>query len=180
MAACMNDSTGAASANPLHHLYREHHGWLQSWLRHKLHSCEQAADLAQDTFLRILASRESTRQAADLREPRSYLATVARRVVVDHLRRQSLERAYLDALAALPEPADVSPETRTLIVEALCRIDAMLDGLGRRARQAFLMSQLEGLSYAQIAVQLGVSTSSVKKYVARAVEQCLLLMMDSE
>ena len=38
----------------------------------------------------------------------------------------------------------------------------MLDGLGPKVKQAFLLSQLEGLGYADIAVRLGVSISSVK------------------
>lgn len=44
-------------------------------------------------------------------------------------------------------------------------------------RQAFLLSQLEGLTYAQIAGQLNVSVSSVKKYMARATEHCLLFRL---
>ncbi len=39
------------------HLYQDHHGWLQGWLRRRLGCAENAADLAQDTFARLLASR---------------------------------------------------------------------------------------------------------------------------
>ncbi|MET0125075.1 MAG: sigma factor, partial [Pseudomonas caspiana] len=37
-------------------LYRDHHGWLHGWLRKRLGDREQAADIAQDTFLRLLLS----------------------------------------------------------------------------------------------------------------------------
>lgn len=47
-------------------LYCEHHGWLFGWLRIKLGCAQNAADLAQDTFARILNARESV---ATLREP---------------------------------------------------------------------------------------------------------------
>ena len=57
-------------------------------------------------------------------------------------------------------------------------IDAMLDGLSGKTREAFLLSQLEGLTYSDIAQKLGVSASSVKKYVARAVEHCLLFRLE--
>ena len=50
----------------------------------------------------------------------------------------------------------------------------MLCGLGDKVRRAFLMSQLEGASYAEIASTLGVTVSSVKKYMARATEHCLV------
>jgi RNA polymerase sigma-70 factor (ECF subfamily) len=117
---------------------------------------------------------------ADIRAPRDYLTTIARRVMIDHFRRRTLERAYLEALALLPEAAGISPEQRSIILETLCEIDAMLDGLGAKPKQAFLMSQLEGLTYAEIAQRLNVSVSSVNKYMARAVERCLLVMLEGE
>lgn len=115
-----------------------------------------------------------------MREPRNYLTTIVRRVIVDHLRRRSLERAWLEALALQPEPVAISPESRALILKIPMEINAMLDGLGSKTRQALLMSQLEGLGYAEIASRLMVSVSSVKKYVALATEDCLLLMLEAE
>lgn len=56
----------------------------------------------------------------------------------------------------------------------------MLDGLGPKIKQAFLLSQLEGLGYAEIALQLSVSVSSVKKYMAKATEHCLLFSLETE
>ncbi|MBD9413506.1 sigma-70 family RNA polymerase sigma factor [Pseudomonas sp. PDM16] len=157
-------------------LYREHNGWLQGWLRRRLGDRERAADIAQDTFLRLIVGTV----AQPLREPRSFLATVAKRVMVDHLRRRSVEDAYLEALALQPELQECSPEERLLMLETLLQLDAMLDGLGYRVRQTFLLAQLDGLSYAEIAQRLGVSISSVTKYMARATEQCLLFALDAE
>jgi RNA polymerase sigma-70 factor (ECF subfamily) len=72
-----------------------------------------------------------------LQEPRAFLATVARSVLIDHCRRMSLERAYLETLAQMPEPVCPSPEERAIVLQALEQIDRMLDGLGARARSAF-------------------------------------------
>jgi RNA polymerase sigma-70 factor (ECF subfamily) len=52
----------------------------------------------------------------------------------------------------------------------------MLDGLGEKAREAFLLSQLEGLTYVEIAERLGVTDRTVKRYMAAAFEQCILLV----
>src|SRR5690606_27953000 len=79
-----------------------------------------------------------------------------------------------------PELRECSPEERVLMLETLLQLDAMLDGLGPRVRQAFLLAQLDGLGYAEIARRLGVSVSSVTKYMARATEQCLLFALDAE
>jgi RNA polymerase sigma-19 factor, ECF subfamily len=155
-------------------LYREHYAWLTAWLRGRLGHCsDRAADFAQDTFLRIL---QADTRPPMLQQPRPYLATIARGLLVDHYRRQDLERAYLAELAAWPERLQPSPEEQALLLETLLAIDRMLDGLGDKVKQAFLLVQLDGLGYADVAARLGVSVSSVKKYMHKAVLQCLLCM----
>lgn len=160
------------SQQSVQHLYREHHGWLSNWLVARLGCSHNAADIAQDTFLRLLTS---THNVPALREPRAYLSTIAKGLVVNFWRRQAIERAYLDALALQPEALEPSPESREMILETLAAIDAMLLRLPSKVRQAFLLAQLEGLTYAMIAQRLGVSERMVKKYMAQAMLHCLLL-----
>ena len=149
-------------------LYSDHHGWLQNWLRRRLGDREHAADIAHDTFLRLLVSRRRPLLGQD----RQLLLKIARDLVVDQWRRQRVERAYLETLAHLEEPLAPSPETQALVVEVLIRIDRMLDAMPAPVREAFVLSQFEGLSYAQIAQRLGVSISSVQKYMTRAIHAC--------
>lgn len=160
-----------AQQDAMHALYRGHHGWLTGWLRRRLGCSAQAADLAQDTFVRVLAARNATRIA----EPRAYLATVARGILVNWYRRQDLERAWLDAVALLPEASVPSPQERYLLLETLQRVDAMLDALPAPVRRAFLLSQLDGMGYDAIAIELGVSTVTIKRYMKQAFLHCLLL-----
>ncbi|MED5606489.1 MULTISPECIES: sigma-70 family RNA polymerase sigma factor [Pseudomonas] len=169
----MSAATGAKES--LQQLYLDHHGWLHGWLRRRLGDRERAADIAHDTFLRLLVSgRYPARQ-----EGRSYLVQIARNLVVDQWRRQRIEQAYLDSIAQLPEPETPSLETRAIIVETLLRIDAMLERMPAKVRAAFLMSQFEGLSYAQIAERLGVSLSSVQKYMIRAIQACYQVLYEA-
>jgi RNA polymerase sigma-70 factor (ECF subfamily) len=105
-------------------------------------------------------------------------STVARRLMIDMFRRRALEQAYLETLAAHPELLDISTETRLLIIETLVENDRLLDGLGGRTREIFLMAQLDGLSYVEIGRQLKVSVNTVKKHAARALMQCLLSVED--
>ena len=130
-----------------------------------------AADLSQDTFLRVMASAQPL---TDIREPRAYLLTVGKRLLSNLHQRRSLEKAYLEALAHLPEQHAPSPEQRWLLLETLQALDELLGGLKPVVRKAFLLSQLEGLSYADIASRLGVCERSVKRYMAHAYEHCLL------
>ena len=103
---------------------------------------------------------------------RRFLAQIARNLVIDQWRRQRVRQAYLDSLAALPEPEIPSLETRAIVIETLMQIDAMLDSMPTKVREAFLLSQFEGLSHAQIAERLAVSVSSVQKYLMRAITAC--------
>ncbi|WP_201216287.1 sigma-70 family RNA polymerase sigma factor [Pseudomonas sp. S32] len=155
--------------------YREHRGWLENWLRRRMGNAWDAADLSQDTFLRVLASAQPL---ADIHEPRAYLLTVGKRLLSNFYQRRSLEQAYLDALAQLPEQYVPSPEQRWVLLESLQALDELLDGLKPAVRKAFLWSQLEGLGYAEIGVRLGVCERSVKRYMAQAYEHCLLAELE--
>ncbi|KAB0486845.1 RNA polymerase sigma-70 factor, ECF subfamily [Pseudomonas reinekei] len=159
-------------AQTFHDLYRDHRGWLEGWLRRRMGSACDAADLSQDTFLRLLASSQ---RIADLQEPRAYLLTVGKRLLSNFYQRRSLEQAYLNALASLPEDCVPSPEQRWLLLETLQALDELLNGLPQAVRRAFLWSQLEGLTYQQIAERLNVSERTIKRYMAQAYEHCLMV-----
>jgi len=169
---CMTAADASQVHDP-HTLYSHHHGWLRAWLQRRLGCRDEAADLAQDTFLRVLLRPQALH---GLREPRAYLTTIAKGLLADLWRRRALEQAYREALALMPEPLAPSPEERALVLQALHEIDALLDGLAPKARHAFLLSQLEGMAYADIARELGVSERTVKRYMAQGFECCLVAM----
>lgn len=150
-------------------LYGLHQPWLKRWLYRRLGCQEVAADLAQDTFVKVLGRSG----LEDIQQPRAYLSTIAHGLFVNLLRRRQLEQRYLEAVSSLPEVQLPSPETHWQLLEALCAIDTMLDGLPRSVRTAFLLAQLEGLTHRQIAQQLAVSQSSVRQYIARALVHCM-------
>ena len=62
-----------------------------------------------------------------------------------------------------------------MALQTLQLVDAMLRRINPKARAAFLLSQLDGLTYAAIAAQLKVSERMVKRYMAQARFECLLL-----
>lgn len=161
--------SSAATPDSISILYQDHHGWLFGWLRRKLGCNEQAADIAHDTFVRLLGQRRQP----DFHEPRALLAHVAKGLVVDHWRRQAVERAYLETIAHLPEPEAPSPETRLLILESLYRIEAMLRTMPPRTQEIFLLAQLDGLTYAQIAARLGTSLITVKRHMRSGFLACM-------
>lgn len=152
-------------------LYREHHGWLSIWLRKKLGNSFDAADLAHDTFVRLMSGRRRHDAGA---EPRALLTHIAKGLVVDHWRRRALEDAYLAVVSQLPEPDVPSPETRALILETLHAIDASLRALPGKTREIFLLSQFDGMGYTDIATAQRVSLATVKRHMQKALTACLI------
>lgn len=101
---------------------------------------------------------------------------MAKGILVNWYQRQALERAYLSALAQMPESLAPSPEVRFLILETLHEVDAMLDSLPPLVKRTFLLSQIGAMKYDEIAAQLQVSLITVKRYMKQAFLQCLTLM----
>ena len=118
-------------------LYADHHGWLQAWLRKTLRCPFTAEDLAQDTFLRLLV-RPWALDAG--KNPRAYLTTIAKGLVVDHWRRAEIERAWVAAMMARPEAVQPSAEHVAIIVETLAEVDRILATLPDKPRSAFLLA----------------------------------------
>lgn len=154
----------------VHALYCSHHDWLVSWLRRRLGCLHNANDLAQDTFLRII---DKSTSFAQINEPRALLSTIAHGLMVDHIRRKELEQAYILAIAHLPMQLISSPEDHLVFIEALLHIDNLFKGLKPNVRNVFLLSKLEGMTYPEIAVNLGVSLRTVESHMADALRHLL-------
>lgn len=157
-----------SAAHPVADLYADHHRWLHAWLRKKLGCTHQAADLVHDTYLRLLRRDEMPR----LEEPRAFLLTVAQRVLANHWRHQRIERAFLETLAQWPQALAPSAEEKACLIDALVEIDRLLDGLPAVVKRCFLHAQLDGMSHGEIAAELGISLSSVKRYLVKAGARC--------
>ena len=168
------------STNNVHHFYLDHHRWLYNWLNRKLGDSADAADIAQDTFIRIIKtaphSPDHHTTSLAINEPRAYLTVVAKRLIANLYRRRVLEKAYVDSLAQYPPAFMPSLEHQLLVLETLQQIDSMLDELPAKVRDTFLLAQLSGLTYVQIATQLKISERSVKRYMVQAMAKCILLM----
>jgi RNA polymerase sigma-70 factor (ECF subfamily) len=156
-------------------IYRAHGRWLLNWLTDRARCRVRASDLVQETFCRLAAQGQLSFHS----HPRRYLATVARRLLIDDVRRQRSEQCFLEAFALhMGDTADPCPDRIVAAVQELSALAELLGTLPDRVGRAFLMSRIDGLTYAEIGQKLGVSASMVKQYVARAFAHCYLVMHD--
>jgi RNA polymerase sigma factor (sigma-70 family) len=136
---------------------------------------QDAADLVQDSFLRLL-ERDAV---ALMREPRAYLFGIAANLVTDRWRalqrRNRVEIEDQDA-AAIADPRPDPASCCALGREAAALL-AALEELPPACRDAFVLNRLEGLGHAEIARRMGVSSKTVQRHIARALEHCMLRRM---
>ena len=148
--------------------FRENYHWLTASVRRLVYSHEDAEDLAASAFTELAEHGDPS----SIRQPRAFLTTVLRRLTFEFWRRRDLERSYLGMLERLPQYEAPSAEALASVVEDIARIDRVLGSLPAKARESFILSQFEGLTYAEIGTRLGVSASMVRKYVADALIVC--------
>lgn len=153
-------------------LYSDHQRWLLGWLRRRVGHADVAADLTHDTYVRVL----QTGRTPEPEQSRAHLAQIAKGLVIDLHRRRLLETAYLEALAHLPPSLAPSAEQQALLIEELLMVDRALAALPARVRAVFLMSQLDGLTYSQIADRMGISFATVRKYMLRTIQSLHAVM----
>lgn len=152
----------------LQQLYVENKRWLSHWFQRHLACAYQAEDLAQNTFIRVLRSSHNLQ----IDEPRAFLTTLAKRELYSFWRRKDIERAYLESLLYLPHATTPSEEELMVIRSALEEIDILLSGLPAKVKQAFLLNRLDGLTYKEIAKEMGFSLATIERYMRQAFIHC--------
>lgn len=156
----------------LQQMFGDHHDWLLQRLRARLGCRHDAADMASETFAQVVKMPDPQ----GIHEPRALLTTIAKRLVFASWRRRDLERAYLEALSQQAPGYEPSAEEQVQALETLSALDSMLAGLSPLGRSAFLYSQLESLTYAEIGARLGISAPRVHQYVAKGLTLCYLAL----
>ncbi len=138
---------------------------LRRYARALLRDRDSADDLVQDCIERALA-RLDTWQTGD--NPRRWLFTIMHHLFVDQLRRSRRRRDNVP-IATQPEAAFVAQPTQMESLQAREVIDA-LQGLPPDRRSALVLVAVEGLTYAEAALVLGVPAGTVMSRIARARE----------
>ena len=137
-------------------LFERHGRPVRAYLRALTGSVDLAEDLAQDVFLRVVRGAE--RYQAQDRE-RAWLFRIARNTLIDHRRRSAVRPMTVGRPV---ESARGATQTLRLdLSQALAR-------LPDSEREALLMAEIGGLSYAEIAALLGITLPAVRSALYRA------------
>jgi RNA polymerase sigma-70 factor (ECF subfamily) len=169
----------SGSGNPVVDFhYRDHAGDLQRFLARRVGHAQDADDLAQEVFARLLRVRD-----ADLvRNPLSYLLGIATHVVREFRQRKQHEPVLYDSDLA-ENLCDHSEETAAPgIAEQVGlhqRLDRALQQLPPAHKLVLLLVKRDGLSYTEAASASGLSVHTIEKYVVEARARLRLLLAET-
>ncbi|MEZ6002264.1 RNA polymerase sigma factor [Hyphomonas sp.] len=147
---------------------------LVRFLTARTGSSAEAEDIAQEVFFKLQSV-----DPADVQNPTAFLYRLASNLFIDRLRsarrREARDDAYAtshtelsggDLLAQTPTPEQIL-ESRQRLQQLL----AAVRSLPPQCQRVFVLHKLEGLSYGEVAVKLGISKSGVEKHMMSALKR---------
>lgn len=158
----------SASGELVERLFREHNEALLRFLRARLRSRQEAREVAQEAYVRLL----SLDKPGAVSYLRAFLFKTAANIAVD--RRRHEETLARTAEAPLfHEFVDArTPEREVAARQAVQRLERLIAALPSKCRQAFLLNRVEGKDFSVIAHEMGLSERMVRTYVVRALLHC--------
>ena len=158
----------ASQSEAVSRLFVEHNSTLVRVLKLRLQSEQEAREVAQEAYVRLL----------QLDEPgavsflRAYLFRIANNLATDRLRKVAVRKvAHADPIFEL-DGEEPSPDRQLAARQQLAIVEAALRELQENVRTAFLWHRLDGISTREIGVRLSVSEKTAYNYVVKAMVHC--------
>lgn len=162
-----------ADPHPLIDAYLRKRADLVRFFTLRTRSAEAAEDIVQDLYLKL----QGMEPPADLHSPEAYLYRIGSNLMLDRMKQQRRQSARdatwgREAAGDGPEPvAEEAPADEAIASrQRLARLMAGLDTLPPKVAEAFRLHKFDGLTHAEVATRMGVSRSSVEKYLMTALK----------
>ena len=144
---------------------------IERYLATRVANPDDARELAQEAFMRLLRLED----AEFIEQPEAYLYRIAVNLAYEHRLRQRASPIDRYAVVEEDDLALATPKTTeelAMLRERIERLETALGTLAPKAQAALIYQRRDGMTYAEIAQRLGVSTSMVKKYLHAALIRC--------
>ena len=139
---------------------------IQGYIARRIRSQEDARDLTQEVFARLIRSRH----ADGCESPSALLYEIATNLIIDRSRRRKSHRVDRHRPYDDEETEGIGADPSCVLdsERRLREVEAIILSLPDRCREVFVLSRFECLSYAEIAVRLGISVAMVQKHISKA------------
>lgn len=151
-------------------LFQPHSQDLHRFLIRKMGCAATAADVLQETWLRILKLDPHS----PIDNPRSLFFRIAVNLVIDHKRKAAREAHHVIEEGLQNNIPDQAPSLETVVFskQQFAALHAAVAALPPKRRTVFLMLKRDHKTYAEVAAALGISESSVLKHMVKAIAFC--------
>ena len=154
-------------------MLERYHRELLNFLTRQVNDRHAAADLAQESYVRVLTLQQGGQVVRDVR---ALLYRTARNLVIDQHRRRSVrQHEHLHGLAEAEQPLapdHLQPEEALAALQVARAYISTIEALPLRCRDAFVLHIFNEWSQAQIAQHMGISVSMVEKHIVRGMVAC--------
>ena len=160
----------SAGNTPVTAAFLENESILKRFLNRFLPRAQDIEDVVQDTFIKAHCAEKT----GTVNSPKAFLFRIARNEALKELRRKSNQiTAFIEDV----DGADVgettaSAEEENIAHQRLGLFCQSVLAMPPRCRRVFLMCKIYGMSYKDIADELGISVSGVEKHVAKGLQIC--------
>jgi RNA polymerase sigma-70 factor, ECF subfamily len=166
------ERTRAGDADAFAAMFHAYYDRLCGFAERYVRSADQAEELVEEVFVRLWQQREECRGCSSLK---SYLYTAVRNRALKLLRHEGVVRRTVEQALRENRPLGVAAPFAAADEEVHAHELALaarraIDRLPARSREAYLLHRQEGLSYAEIAERMGISTKTVENHLIRAVK----------
>lgn len=160
--------TGDGRSERIARLFSEHNESLVRFLSARLNSVQEAKEVAQESYVRLLSLDDS----GAVSFLRAFLFKTAANLAVDRIRsrtrqRQAMSAGLCDELREAPTPDHEAAQAEEAEI-----VRRLIGELPPKCRHAFLLHRIEGEEFSQIAQRMALSERMVRHYVLRAVLYC--------
>jgi RNA polymerase sigma factor (sigma-70 family) len=163
-----SEPADAGRAERITRLFSEHNDSLVRFLSARLHSVQEAKEVAQEAYVRLLSLDDS----GAVSFLRAFLFKTAANLAVDRLRSRNRQRQAMNAGLCDEMRETPTPDYEAAQAEEAEIVRRLIGELPPKCRHAFLMHRIDGEDFAQIAKQMELSERMVRHYVLRAVLYC--------
>lgn len=148
--------------------YQKLNASLHRYLNRRLRSSQDADDIAQEVYVRVIQNLRP-----DVKPSWAFLRKIAANLLKDRIRRRQSHR--MDAHVSIDTgeliSPSASPERMLLSKQGLELFEKVIETVNPNSRRVFVLHRLKGFTYEEIAREMGISKSMVKKHVTHVLLQ---------
>src|ERR1700744_5423785 len=155
-------------AEVVERLFREHNEALLRFLRGRVGSRNEALEIAQEAYVRLLSLDEP----GAVSYLRAFLFKTAANIAIDRRRRHQSYDKVTGGQLFTEFSENRTPERQVAAEQTLRHLGSLIESMPAKCQASFVMSQIHGLDSTTLASQPGITDCMVRKYVVRALLHC--------